>query len=77
MSRTITEVSEMLNLTPSAIRYYERVDLLPKIKRKKNGVRFYTDSDIERLTLICCLKKTGMSIDDMRTCFFSVTKGIA
>jgi MerR family transcriptional regulator, aldehyde-responsive regulator len=75
MNYTITEVSEMLNLSPSAIRYYERVDLLPEIGRKKNGVRFFTDSDIERLTLICCLKKTGMSIQDIQNCFFYCDQG--
>lgn len=75
MEYTITKVSEMLNLAPSTIRYYERVNLLPKIGRKKNGVRYFTDSDLERLKMICCLKKTGMTIQDINKCFFYCDQG--
>lgn len=48
----IAEVSEMLSLAQSALRYYEMV--FPQLKPKRNakGTRYYTPSDIELLRQI-------------------------
>ena len=42
----IKKVSEQLEITPDTIRYYERIGLVPPINRNKNGVRDFTDLDI-------------------------------
>ncbi|AEG60975.1 MerR family transcriptional regulator [Desulforamulus ruminis] len=62
MSYSIKEVSEKFNITPYTLRYYEKEGLLPSIQRAQNGVRDYTDVDLEWLQLVCCMRATGMSI---------------
>ncbi|WP_419392859.1 MerR family transcriptional regulator [Cytobacillus praedii] len=63
---SIKEASEKTGLTGDAIRYYEKIDLLPYAKRKQNGHRIYDEEDIEIMKLIICLKKTGMSLNEMK-----------
>ncbi len=63
---TISEVSEMLGLPVSTIRYYDRMGLLPNVERNKNDYREFTDSDISGLKMIQCFKSTGMSIKNIR-----------
>ena len=40
---TISEVSKKYNLTQDTIRYYEKIGLLPRIPRTKNGIRDFDD----------------------------------
>lgn len=40
--------------------------LLPFVERSGGGIRMFQDSDLEWLTLIECLKKSGMSIKDIK-----------
>ena len=56
------EVTEILNISKHTLRYYEKEGLLPPIVRDKNGVREYSDSDLEWLALIRCMRVAGMSI---------------
>jgi DNA-binding transcriptional MerR regulator len=39
---------------------------LPDIERTQSGIRRYTDRDLEWLGLICCLKNTGMSLQQIK-----------
>jgi DNA-binding transcriptional MerR regulator len=66
MAYTIGEASEKLGLTPSALRYYDKEGLLPYVNRSANGLRMFSESDLEWLRLIECLKATGMPIKDIR-----------
>ena len=65
MSYTIKEISEMLNIPATTLRYYEKEGLLPEIERKSSGYRVFNDEDVAVLKVIECLKKTGMSIRDI------------
>lgn len=62
MSYTIKNVSEICNISPYTLRYYEKEGLLPSIQRDKNGSRLYTDKDLGWIQIISCMKATGMSI---------------
>jgi DNA-binding transcriptional MerR regulator len=66
MGYSIQQVSVKTGLTPYVLRYYEKEGLLQRIHRSKSGIRHYSDEDLERLELICCLKKTGMPIKQIR-----------
>jgi DNA-binding transcriptional MerR regulator len=59
-------VSEKTNLSAHVLRYYEKEGLLPQIQRSESGIRYYSDEDLEWLSLVCCLKNTGMSIRQIR-----------
>jgi DNA-binding transcriptional MerR regulator len=63
---TIKEVSEKTALPPHVLRYYESEGLLPSVGRSRNGIRRYSENDLEWLGLICCLKNTGMSIKQIK-----------
>lgn len=62
---SIQEVSQKTGLTAHTLRYYEKEGLLSGVERTQGGFRQYTDEDLERLSLICCLKNTGMSIQEI------------
>ncbi len=66
MTYTIKEFSEKVNLPSPTLRYYEKEGLLPASKRLNNSHRVYSDSDIPWITLIRCLRSTGMSIRDLK-----------
>ncbi|MDR1421152.1 MAG: MerR family transcriptional regulator [Treponema sp.] len=67
MTFTIKQVSEKTSLPPHVLRYYENEGLLPGVGRSRNGMRCYSENDLEWLGLICCLKNTGMSIKQIRS----------
>lgn len=40
-------ITELLNITPRTVRYYEQFGLLPHVKRTQGQMRLYDDNDIE------------------------------
>ena len=70
---SIKEVSEKTGLSAHTLRYYEREGLLSGVERTSGGFRQYTDSDLEALWLVCCLKNTGMSLRDISQ-FMALTR---
>ena len=66
MPYTIKQAAELTNLTPVTLRYYDKQGLLPYMERKESGYRMFSDGDIAMLRVIECLKKSGMSIKDIR-----------
>ncbi len=65
MEYTIGEIAKKFNLTISQIRFYDKEGLLPEIKRV-NGIRKFTDADIETIFLIECLKKADLQLKDIK-----------
>ena len=61
----------------STIRYYEKKGLLPNIRRTKGGIRQFDEETIEWLKLIECLKKTGLSLAQIREFMDMSTQGDA
>ncbi|MEJ8305884.1 MerR family transcriptional regulator [Saccharibacillus sacchari] len=66
MGYTIKQTSELTGLPEDTIRYYEKIGLLPRAKRRANSHRIYAPEDVQTMKLIVCLKKTGMSLDEMK-----------
>lgn len=60
MSYTTNEVALRLGITKDTLFYYEREGLLPLIKRDELNRRTYSESDIEWIFLIRCLRDTDM-----------------
>ncbi|MDP4097962.1 MerR family transcriptional regulator [Paenibacillus sp. P96] len=63
---SISEVAKELNLTPYALRYYDREGLMPFVERTSSGIRLFKESDIAALKVIECLKSTGMPIKEIK-----------
>jgi MerR family transcriptional regulator, redox-sensitive transcriptional activator SoxR len=62
---SIGEVAAQASVRTSAIRYYERMGLLPKPLRR-NGRRRYDGTILERLAIIQFAKRVGFSIAEMK-----------
>lgn len=71
---TIKDISEKFNLSISTIRYYDKEGLLQNIKRE-NGIRKFTDNDINTIFYIECLKKSGMQIKEIKQFLDYASKG--
>jgi DNA-binding transcriptional MerR regulator len=66
MNYTIAQAAKKMNLTIYTLRYYDREGLLSNVKRDNSGKRIFTKDDMEMLSLICCLKNTGMPIKEIK-----------
>lgn len=60
---TITEVSEKYDISQDTLRYYERIGLIPRVKRNKNGIRNYTEEDCNWVEFIKCMRSAGLPIE--------------
>jgi DNA-binding transcriptional MerR regulator len=63
---TIRQIAKQIGISEDTIRYYEKIQLLPRATRKSNGHRVYRQEDLDTISLIYCLKKTGMPLGEMR-----------
>jgi len=70
MSRlNISDVARQTRLRPSAIRYYEKLGILPKPERI-NGRRRYDRTVLYRLAVIQGAREAGFTLDEIRALFF-------
>ena len=63
---TIGELSQQTGVSREAIRYYERIELLPEPQRTPNGYRQYIDEDVERLQFIRRSRALDFGIEEIR-----------
>ena len=75
MTYTIKQVSEMMSLLVSTIRYYDKMVLIPFLEKNESGYRIFKDKDISMLRIIECFKNTGMSISEMQQYVEMVKRG--
>ena len=66
MMYTVGEMSKLLGVPSSTLRYYDKEGLLPFVERSQGGMRMFQEKDYEWLQIIGCLKKAGMSISDIK-----------
>ena len=62
---SIQDVSKKTGLSAHTLRYYEKEGLLTGVARSTGGFRQYSDEDMEWLGLVCCLKNTGMPLQEI------------
>ena len=60
----INEVARHSGFTPTTLRYYEDIGLLPAPARTEAGYRQYDDSVLERLAFIARAKQLGCSLEE-------------
>ena len=61
----IAEASKKVNLSAHTLRYYERIGLIPEVKRTESGVRNYTEKDLGFIELAKNMRNVGMSISSL------------
>lgn len=60
------EVAEMTGLSTATLRYYEKEHLLPPIARTSQKYRQYSDSDIEWIKMIQCMRRANIPIQSIK-----------
>ena len=75
MNYSIKEMSKLTNLPASTLRYYDKEGLLPSLKRNSNNARIFDDDDYGNLKIIECLKKSGLSIKDIKAFIAAAEQG--
>lgn len=61
----ISEAAERSGFAPSALRYYERIGLLPPPGRTESGYRVYDDEHVDRLRFIARAKRLGLRLEEI------------
>lgn len=59
------QVVEATGFSLDTLRYYERIGLLEPISRNAAGQRRFTEDDLSWLSMVRCLRDTGMPIAEM------------
>lgn len=72
---TIGEVAHRAGLRASAIRYYEKIGLLPNTERI-SGQRRYQPGILNHLAVINAAKRAGFRVDEIKQLFHGFGKGI-
>ena len=65
--KSIRDITKLMGVTESALRYYNEKGVLQPTVRNKTGRRqwLYSEADIKRLKLILLYRKLGISVDDI------------
>ena len=73
----ISEVAAILNIPQSTLRFWESRFTVIKPKRNEHGTRFYTNSDIEKISMIHYLvKERGLKLDAAQEQIRANPKGV-
>ena len=62
---TISEVSERYEISADTLRYYERIGLIPKVKRTKSGIRDYEEEDCRWVEFAKCMRSAGLPVETL------------
>ena len=74
MCLSISEVSELTDITPSNLRFFEEEGIL-NIPRDGAGRRVYYRKEMEELLGLVCLKQAGMDLKEIKRFFQLVRQG--
>lgn len=69
MELKIGEVARLSGLTIDAVRFYERLGLLGRVRRTRGGQRSYDRDVLRRLAFIQPATALGFSLDEIRALF--------
>ena len=66
MEYLIKDASKKLNISIYTLRYYDKEGLTPFVKKDENGVRIYTDEDLEWIRMLINLRDIDMPISNIK-----------
>jgi len=61
----ISEVVQLLGLSADTLRYYEKIELLPRVQRTAGGARRYSEKDVSRLRFIRRAQAMNFSLSEI------------
>lgn len=63
---TMMQVCRELDMTYQTLKFYCNENLVPGVKRDSNNRRIFDEKDVKWIKDLTCLKKCGMSIQEMK-----------
>ena len=63
---TMMQVCRELGMTYQTLKFYCNEGLVPHVKRDENNRRIFDEQDVRWIRDLTCLKKCGMSIQEMK-----------
>lgn len=66
MLYSMKQTCKKVGMTYEALKFYCNQGLVPNVKRDKNNYRVFDEHDIEWIKGLTCLKRCGMSLEDMK-----------
>lgn len=63
---SMKETCKQVGMTYETLKFYCNEGLIPNVQRDKNNYRVFDDNNINWIKSLFCLKKCGMSIDEMK-----------
>lgn len=75
MSYTIIDVERQTGISSRTLRFWATKNLFPFTEQDRNGVRYFSQSDVEWARWIECLRSLDMSIEDIRTYIYLFSLG--
>ena len=63
---TMMQVCKETNMTYQTLKYYCNEGLVPNVKRDENNRRIFDEQDVKWIKDLVCLKKCGMTIQEMK-----------
>ena len=63
---TMMQVCRELDMTYQTLKYYCNEGLVPNVKRDSNNRRIFDERDVKWIKDLACLKKCGLSIQEMK-----------
>ena len=63
---TMMQVCRTLDMTYQTLKFYCNEGLVPNVKRDSNNRRIFDERDVKWIKDLTCLKKCGMSIQEMK-----------
>ena len=71
----IGEISRRTGVNIETIRYYERIEVMPKPKRSEGDQRLYNELQLNRLTFIKRSRELGFSLKEVRALLTLIDSG--
>lgn len=66
MHYKVGEIAQKVNVNVETLRYYEKIKIMPKPKRKESHYRFYDELDLRRLLFIKRAKELGFTLKEIK-----------
>lgn len=62
---TIRQVCSRYGLTPDTLRYYEKVGVIPEVRRTQSGIRDYDETAIGWVENAVCMRSAGVPVESI------------
>jgi len=65
----VGQLAKEVGINVETVRYYEKLKLLPKPKRRESRYRIYDENDLKRLSFIKRAKELGFTLKEIKELF--------